>query len=878
MDSLNFKTNIQLKSIIGKDLINDDNIAILELVKNSFDADAKKVEVTYLNLKKNDDKIIDSFSEKTSRLIIKDDGLGMDLKDIQNKWLNIAYSEKKSNNRQHNRMMAGAKGVGRFSCDRLGEYLNLYAKKNKSDEYILLKIDWKKFEIEDDKKEIQSIDIEYESLSNQDFKNKNLPIFEHGVLLEIIKLRSNWISETKDNKGNITGWNTDKLINLKKYLEKLINPNQAFEKNDFGIYLDAPELKNENDKKEEHEKFIGKIENTIFEKLDFKTTSIECEIIEEGKVTFTSLKDKGQTIFWVKEKNIYYPFIKNAKLTFYYLNPYSKAFFTKQTGIQSVNYGSIFLFINGFRIPPYGEVGDDWLGLDQRKNQGTARYIGLREIVGSIEILDNYNDFTVISSREGIVKNENYHILTNSKNNDSFVYKAFRRLEKYVVDGLSWDSSFYDNKDPEFKIIERKIISGQIKEDDLIFREDDITKRRRIYQSIHSIISAKADNVIELYINESLILDKIQEEKLNAEREFEQLIADFENKKIDGDSLNRILQKKAIENRDLEKQINDLSRYTTNDATTKAITELQHYKETIERQTKIIEDLRIQLENERLEKEKKQQIIDDLKVKTESAEVKVQEERKKRIEAEKEVEKVKDEAKIEITLEKLKTEFYKKQSSPETDALIHHVKNNNLQIKDAVSNIITDLNSPNFDVSRIKDVILEPLYRILQYNDKSLKATDLILQSDLEKADAQKINLPSFIDGYFQNTNFDIRIHFIKNINNFLIIGSKLDLALIFDNLIDNSKKWGSKNIWVNLGIDDNSNCAVINFYDDGNGLDKKFVNNPDDIFKFKYSARTEGTGFGLYLVRESLAKMNAEISIDKPTNSIGMNFKITFK
>jgi len=54
-DDLHFKTNVQLKSIIGKDLINDDNIAILELVKNSFDADAKQVHVKYMNLKSNDD-------------------------------------------------------------------------------------------------------------------------------------------------------------------------------------------------------------------------------------------------------------------------------------------------------------------------------------------------------------------------------------------------------------------------------------------------------------------------------------------------------------------------------------------------------------------------------------------------------------------------------------------------------------------------------------------------------------------------------------------------------------------------------------------------------------------------------------------------------
>ena len=142
MATLNFKTNIQLKSIIGKDLINDDNIAILELVKNSFDADAKKVDIIYQNLKSNDDLSVEVFSENTSRIIVMDNGLGMDLNDIQNKWLNIAYSEKKANSRQHNRMMAGAKGVGRFSCDRLGEYLNLYTKKKNSSEYIFLKIDW----------------------------------------------------------------------------------------------------------------------------------------------------------------------------------------------------------------------------------------------------------------------------------------------------------------------------------------------------------------------------------------------------------------------------------------------------------------------------------------------------------------------------------------------------------------------------------------------------------------------------------------------------------------------------------------------------------------------------------------------------------------
>lgn len=868
---LHFKTNIQLKSIIGKDLINDDNIAILELVKNAFDADAKRVDISFSNLKENDDKLSNPYSEKTSRLIIKDDGLGMNLNDIKNKWLNIAYSEKKQNTRQHNRMMAGAKGVGRFSCDRLGEFLNLYAKRNDEDSYILLKIDWKMFEVEDENKEIQSVILDYKELTAEDLVKRNIEPFKQGVILEIIKLRSNWAYEIKNDKGVIVDWDTDKLVNLKKYLEKLINPNQAFEKNDFGIYLNAQEFTAENSRKEVSRKFIGKVDNTIFEKLDFKTTSIESEIIGNGEIILTTLKDKGKTIFWIKEKNEFYPEIKHAKCYLYYLNPYSKAFFTKQTGVRPVEYGSIYLFLNGFRIPPYGEEGDDWLNLEQRRAQGYARFLSSRDIVGRIEVLDSENSFQIISSREGLVRNESFSKLTNR---EGYFNKSFKRLEKYVVDGLNWDSIPEEDKD-KIKDIEKKIISGQLKESELTFREDEVIKRRRIYSSIHSIIGAKAYDVIELYINEDLILDKIEEEKANAEREFEQLITDFEEKKIDADTLNRILQKKAIENKNLEKQIADFSKYSTNEVTAKAITELQYYKNTIEKQTLIIEELKLQLELEKKANEKHQQDLDKLQVEKLRAEITAEEETKKRINAEKKTEEVVKEKDKEIQLEKLKVEFYKKQSTPETDALIHHVKNNNQKIKETISLIINNLGKEQVRNS-LKESIIESLYEILHFADKSLKATDLILESDLEKADAQKINLPDFISGYSKNNKYKIKVHPINGVRLFYIIGSKLDLALMIDNFVDNSEKWGAKNIWFKTKIEKNS--LILNIYDDGEGLSSKYKTDPNDIFKFRETAKENGTGFGLYLISESLSKMNAEIAIDKPEIGNGMNFKIIFK
>ena len=876
METLNFKTNIQLKSIIGKDLINDDNIAILELVKNSFDAGAKKVEVIYANLKENDDKTVNTFSDKTSRLFIKDDGLGMDLDDIKNKWLNIAYSDKKKNTRQNNRMMAGAKGVGRFSCDRLGEYLNLYAKTKDIDQYILLKLDWKQFEIEDNKKEIQSINLEYEYVSSETLKSRNIPIFEQGVVLEIIKLRSKWIYEEKGKKGNLTDWNTDKFLSLKQYLEKLINPNQAFvENNDFGIYLEVPECAAENDKKELRNKFIGKVDNTIFEKLDFKTTSIETEIIDNGRTIFTTLKDKGQTIFRIKEKNEFYPNLKDIKISLFYLNPFAKAFFTKQTGVRSIDYGSIYLFSNGFRVPPYGEDGNDWLGLEQRKGQGYARFLGLRDLVGRIEILDSDNLFQIVSSREGIVKNDSYKKLTDR---DGFFFKSFRRLEKYVVDGLSWDSI---PEDLNMGDIEKKIISGQIKENDLIFRETDSIKQRRVYESIHSIISAKADNVDELYINEDLILDKIQEEKLNSEREFEQLIVDFDNKKIDADTLNRILQNKAIQNKDLEKQINAFSKYTTDEATTKAIAELQYYKETIDKQTKIIEQLKAQLEKEKREKEKQALVLaEEIKAKESAYQevIKVKElaeterkEKEKAIQKNKENEIVIQKLEEEKKIEAKKADYFfktRKHLSKDADALIHHIKNTQLIVKASVSNLIGDIQNNELNTNQI----IASLSNIMKNVDKTLKATNIITNADLKDNDNEVVELVSFFSSYFKTfseINHRNRISFSVNSEAFTFnkMLSVLELTLIIDNLEDNAAKWNAKNILVEIKHVDNKLC--LNFYDDGDGLIGEYLKNPEKIFELRETSSPNGSGIGLFVVRNMLKEMNASIKF------LGNNLKL---
>tara|TARA_R110000744_G_scaffold168229_1_gene285856 strand:- start:1732 stop:4323 length:2592 start_codon:yes stop_codon:yes gene_type:complete len=856
-NELHFKTNVQLKSIIGKDLINDDNIAILELVKNSFDADAKRVNVTYLNLKDNDDELTPSFSKKTSRLIIQDDGLGMDLEDIQGKWLNIAYSEKKSNKTQHNRRMAGAKGVGRFSCDRLGEYLNLYAKTKDDKKYVKLSIDWKLFEIEDEKKEIQSIPLQFEYLSNNEIENLGFEAFEKGVLLEIIKLRSSWAYPIKDKNGNIKKWDTDKFVNLKKYLEKLINPSQAFIDDDFGIYINAPEFIAEDKLRDEHSKFIGKVENKIFDKLDFKSTSVEVKTTDAGKNILTELKDKGQTIFWIKEKNIFYPELKNISITLYFLNSYAKSFFTKQTGIRSVEYGSVFLFINGFRIPPYGEVGNDWLGLDQRRVQGVRRFLGLRDIVGQVEILDEENDFQIISSREGIVKNDNYKKLFNQERNNSLFFKSFRRLERYVVEGLDWDRAVEND---DLSAIHQKIVTGETNEEDLEYLEDERSKQKRVYNTIHSIISAKSDEVIELYINESLITQKIEEEKQKSEREFQQLIEDFDNKKIDSETLGIILKRKAEHNAELEKQLKEFSKYSTNEATNKAILELQNYKKRIEEQTVLIEKLQNQLDNLQNQNESAVKTAKNYKDRAEKAETNFNIEKEK-------------------NLYLLAT---RRTLSPDADGLIHTIKINNIEVRDGLDNIIDDLTEDDFEV---EDLIKK--LGFLKINaERSLKMAEFATRADLkEDIEKKDVDIVSYIEEYISlyGETFSDKISFKFQTNKSYLNKniSVLNLSIILDNLISNAVKWNAKNILLDFeNISEKQLALVIS--DDGNGLTNKFLSDPNRIFELSVRevppTGMSGSGIGLFYTKSLLNDMNCDISfLGNNLKLKGASFKIIF-
>lgn len=811
-----FKTNVLIKNIIGKELINDDNVAVMELVKNSYDAGATKVIIEFKNM----------FSKnKDSELIIQDDGCGMSEDDILNKWLNIAYSSKKTEHTQNNRYQAGNKGVGRFSCDRLGEELNIYTKTKSSKNYLHLKINWKDFELLNEiDTQIQDVPVYIRNIQAEEFKDESgFEFFDKGTILQIKSLNSYWLDiELNSSLFKEFYFDKTKLLKLKSSLERLINPNQQYNQNSFKIYIKMPELDESSDSSY-HQRISGEIKNQIFDKLNFQTTLIESFVAEDGSNIVTELKDKNKTIFRIKEKNEEFSLLKGIKIVIYYLNPYAKGFFKRQTGIQSVEFGSVFLFINGFRIPPYGDRENDALGLDARKTQGYSRNFGNREILGRIEIKDFNNDFRVVSSREGIVQNEYYKQLIrdsekNNKKYNGFFYTTLKRLEKYVVEGLKWDSLPENMSEAT---VQKEIVDG-IWDGNEIYKIGSNEKVINTSALIKQIIAVKPQNIIDLYINEELVENLIEEDKEKTQKKLEDFIKNFGSISIDKFDENT---QKALKK--LTKNIEDE-------------TLVKLYQETLSKK----EQLEEKLEEEKKTKEELYSLY------------KKQKRESKKLEKQK-----KQKDKQVLFLQSLQT-----LDKEQLINLQHHI---GLYAHDIEGSLISFKREIADKENISQNEILSLLDKLTLSNKKILAINKLATKSNF-LSDSEEIeeDLVSFIDEYLtnifaleDNKKIDIKIEY-SDIE-YRTLFSPFEFTIILDNILQNAKKVNRpKKVLISIKMQIKTNNFQIIISDNGKGLSSN-IDNSNEIFTQGFTT-TNGSGLGLYHVKEILAKYGFIIYVDE--------------
>ncbi len=144
------RARARLINLIGEELISDEPVALVELVKNAYDADASNASVRFEG----------TDPDHPVRLVVEDNGLGMDLDTVLGAWLEPGTEQKrKALHSPGGRPYQGAKGIGRFAAARLGDSLLLETRRRGKSEAVYVLLNWGQFEKSG---YLDEIEIDYE--------------------------------------------------------------------------------------------------------------------------------------------------------------------------------------------------------------------------------------------------------------------------------------------------------------------------------------------------------------------------------------------------------------------------------------------------------------------------------------------------------------------------------------------------------------------------------------------------------------------------------------------------------------------------------------------------------------------------------------------
>ena len=445
-----FKPRAQILLQLGEQLIKNENIAILELVKNSYDADAKKVVVNMHSVDSKDSGYIE----------IKDDGCGMSIDIIKNIWMEPGNSHKKSvverkARSEMGRLPIGEKGIGRFGVHKLGKVIELVSKMEGKQE-VALNIDWRIFE-----------NAEYLSDVNINIQERKAEIFKEGKTGTYIRIRN--LS---------TNWTRGMLRNLHRSLTALNSPfnsNQSFKvilKTDRLEWLEG--LISFKDIKDyalfECDMKLEKNEITQFD-YKFKPYDVMYRI-SERKVVFDKnvvmrkrvnrngkreFEDIDLSKFKIGDIRIkIYAFDREASI----LNNFipDKAAFKSYLDEN----GGISVFRDGMRILDYGEPDNDWLGLDLKRVNAPTKNLSNNIILGAVYLdRDNSGDLKEKANREGFIEDEAYQCFRDAVEFALGQFTAQRNIDKETL-RISFSGGVKEPVKEELSEIRRTISDAQM--------------------------------------------------------------------------------------------------------------------------------------------------------------------------------------------------------------------------------------------------------------------------------------------------------------------------------------------------------------------------------------------------------------------------------
>jgi len=383
-----WKFDVSTFRLLGRELITDRITALVELVKNSYDANAKNIYIQFIH----------TDNKEKGKIIICDDGFGMNADDIESKWMTIGTNSKRKRKftpEPFNRRVVGEKGVGRFAIDKLGSHCRILTKQEKDNNINILTIDWQKYSDSHDTNNFQEITnkLQYKKFTN----NKS------GVKIVINHLHDMW-----------TNYDIDRVY---KEMSKIVSPFKALYP-PFNIFISATQYEKYKDNTLVKNEAIKYASEKLLLDYDLDTDMQQIVAFENNE-----LKVKEVPIFDFGP----------VKFQLYYFDQYAKGNFSKSYKGAELQIDGIKIYRDGILATPFAEHQGkqdnqrDILGIDKRRWSGFFDKVSSRDIIGILEIKKDLSPNIIdATNRQDFIDNQDYRDLKE------FVITQIAELEKYL--------------------------------------------------------------------------------------------------------------------------------------------------------------------------------------------------------------------------------------------------------------------------------------------------------------------------------------------------------------------------------------------------------------------------------------------------------------
>lgn len=383
-NSATFRFATDILSRLGEELNPSLDQGLLELVKNSYDANARECTV----------ELIDTHAPGGT-FRISDDGDGMVRNEITNGWLVLGKSSK--NNRKLTRLKripAGNKGLGRLAALRMGEIAELFTRP-RSERTLehTLKIDWSSFASAE---LVEDVSLSITSDDREERPDNGTDIFIHEL------------------RQRVSRWDVKRLA---RAMILLADP-FTDDKFAFKPRLISPEYS-------DLEKLVSQ---RYFTEADYHLSAT----VTKGKVTATVTDPYGRVFFEASHNDILRDESKgdykcpDATFEFWIFILSRASFESRNVSLVQVKewlelFGGVHLYHNGLRVSPYGNPGHDWLDINLLRTKNPEERPSTSTSIGKVEITDRKSVLVQKTDRSGFIETE-----------------AFVDLRRFAMDAMEW--------------------------------------------------------------------------------------------------------------------------------------------------------------------------------------------------------------------------------------------------------------------------------------------------------------------------------------------------------------------------------------------------------------------------------------------------------